>query len=398
VTVARPPEAGLAAAVSATYVAFVGAGFGFASWASRIPQVRDHLHLNPATLGLVLLSLAAGSLVALPLSGPFVSRFGSRRVLISMALLMGAALLVVSAGYVAGLAVLVVGLFFFGVAAGTWDVAMNVHGAVVERLMGRSVMPRFHAGFSLGTVAGALVGAAMVGLGVPVTLHLAVVAVVVGVFVAARGRRFVDDLPGGRGAEDTADRRPPFASWLEPRTLLIGVFVFAFAFAEGTGNDWISVAMIDSYGTRAAVGTLGFAAFLTAMTVGRWFGPRILDRWGRVRVVRTLCVVALVGLVVFVVGRAATPIGFVGVTLWGLGTSLGFPVGMSAGADDPRTAPARVSVISSIGYFAFLAGPPFIGFLGNRVGVLTALSAVALVLALAAAVAGEVRPLRVPTD
>jgi len=88
----------------------------------------------------------------------------------------------------------------------------------------------------------------------------------------------------------------------------------------------------------------------------------------------------------------------VGVTLWGLGTSLGFPVGMSAGADDPRTAPARVSVISSIGYFAFLAGPPFIGFLGNRVGVLTALSAVALVLALAAAVAGEVRPLRVPTD
>ena len=170
------------------------------------------------------------------------------------------------------------------------------------------------------------------------------------------------------------------------------MFVFAFAFAEGTGNDWIAVSLIDGYQASAAAGTVGFAVFLTAMTAGRWFGPNLLDRYGRVTVVRTLAVVATGGLLVFIFSPS-TPLAFVGIALWGAGTSLGFPVGMSAAADDPAAAAGRVSVVASLGYCAFLAGPPLIGFLGEHASVLKALTVVAGLLAVAALVAAALRPL-----
>lgn len=185
-----------------------------------------------------------------------------------------------------------------------------------------------------------------------------------------------------------------FAAWTERRTLLIGIFTLAFAFAEGTANDWISVAVIDGYDAPAAIGTLGFAVFLSAMTAGRWFGPALLDRYGRVPVVRALTLLAVAGLLLFVFG-GVTPVAFVGAVLWGAGVSLGFPVGMSAGADDPARAASRVSVIASIGYCAFLAGPPLVGFLGQQFTVLRALTSVAVLLALAALIAGNTRPLSV---
>jgi predicted MFS family arabinose efflux permease len=129
------------------------------------------------------------------------------------------------------------------------------------------------------------------------------------------------------------------------------------------------------------------------MTTGRWFGPRFLDRYGRVPVVRVLALCGLVGLGLFVFGRNPV-MAFAGVLLWGLGASLGFPVGMSAAADDPARAAARVSVVASIGYCAFLAGPPLIGFLGDHLTVRTALLAVTSLLIMAIAVADAIRPLR----
>jgi MFS family permease len=173
---------------------------------------------------------------------------------------------------------------------------------------------------------------------------------------------------------------------------MVGVFVLAFAFAEGTGIDWIGVALIDDYKAPATVGTLAFALFLAAMTAGRWFGPGLLDRYGRVPVVRVLAAVSLVGLGMFVFGWS-TPIAFVGALFWGLGASLGFPVGMSAAADDPARAAARVSVVASIGYCAFLGGPPLIGFLGDHITVQKGLIAVAVLLGVALLVAGNIRPL-----
>lgn len=390
------PVARVRAATRATYVAFVGSGFAFASWASRIPQVRDRLRLGPSELGLVLLAVAVGSILALPLSGPVVGRFGSRRTVAAMAGLLGVGLATVAVGYRFGAPPVVAGLFLLGFANGAWDVAMNVQGAVVERHLRRSTMPRFHAGYSLGTVGGALVGAGTVALRVPVTAHLAVVAVLVAATVSLGVRRFVPDRDDGRGDRHAGGSAPgAWAAWREPRTLLIGVSVLAFAFAEGVGNDWIGVALIDGYGAPAAVGTVAFAVFLAGMTTVRWCGPALLDRYGRVRVVRALAGVGVVGVGLFVLGPG-TPVAFAGALLWGAGVSLGFPVGMSAGADDPARSAARVSVVASIGYCAFLAGPPLIGFLADRLAVRRALTVVAALLAVATLVASANRPPAAP--
>jgi MFS family permease len=380
-------------AARATFIAFAVCGFAFASWAARIPQVRENFHLQPSALGLLLLTIAGGSMISLPLAGHVVAQVGARRTVTAVAVLFAVGLAAVAIGYAVGLALMVTGLFVLGFAIGPWDVALNVEGAAVERRLGRSVLPRLHAGWSFGTVAGALLGVVMVALQVPVTAHLAIVAVLVALAVPLEARRFIsapsatietqnNDRRAGTGASPANGRRGALAAWSEPRTLAIGLFVLAFAFAEGTGNDWISVASIEGHHVSAAVGTLAFATFLAAMTTGRWFSPALLDRYGRVRVMRSLALTAIVGVLLFVFGPAL-PVAFAGVLLWGAGTSAGFPVGMSAGADDPDLAPGRVSVIASIGYCAFLAGPPFIGFLGDHLTVLRAVTAVAVLLALA---------------
>jgi MFS family permease len=397
---APPSQSRVRAATRATYLAFIAAGVAFASWASRIPQVRDALALTPASLGLVLLASAVGSLIALPLSGPVITRIGSRRTIMVMAILTAISLAGIAVGYDYGRLAVVIALFFLGIGYGSWDVAMNVQGATVERLLRRAIMSRFHAGFSVGTVAGALAGTAMVAFEVPVTIHLLVIAVALGIAVPIGVRAFVPDTAA---TEDTANAavapktpdapKSALSAWRERRTILIGIFVLAFAFAEGTGNDWIAIALIDGYGATAAIGTLGFAVFLAAMTAGRWFGPAWLDKYGRVTVNRVLTCASQVGLALFIFGQSLA-LAFVGAALWGIGISLGFPVGMSAGADEPAMSAARVSVIASIGYCAFLAGPPLIGFIGEQFTVLKAMIVVAIVLGLALLVAGNLRPPR----
>jgi predicted MFS family arabinose efflux permease len=369
----------LRASTRAVYVVFTFLGVAMASFAARIPQIRDELELSPSRLGLVLLAIAVGSITSLPLAGHIVGRFGSRRTVGVMAVLLGVALAAVAVGYQFGVVPVIIGLYLYGFATGAWDVAMNVQGALVERRIERSIMPRFHAGYSVGTVAGALIGAGAVAVGLSVTAHVTIACVLVTVAVVTAVRGFLPDEEPSSPSGPESGLGSSLASWREPRTLLIGVFVLAFAFTEGAGIDWISVAMIDDYGTSAAVGTLAFAVFLAAMTIGRWYGPALLDRYGRVPVLRVLAMTALVGLVLFVFG-AATPLAFAGALLWGLGASLGFPVGMSAAADEPAKASARVSVVASIGYCAFLGGPPLIGLLGDHVTVLRGLLAVAVLL------------------
>jgi predicted MFS family arabinose efflux permease len=306
-----------------------------------------------------------------------------------MAALLSAGLAVVAIGH-RHVGAVGAGLFLLGFGNGAWDVAMNVEGAAVEQRLGRSIMSRFHAGFSIGTVAGALIGAAAVAAQVPVTPHLLAVAAVVVAVVPVSVRDF---LPHAAAAPEPHGRRShPLQAWTEPRTLLIGLCVLAAAFTEGTGNDWLGVAVIDGYHSSAAVGPLTLAVFLAAMTTGRWFGSGLLDHYGRVPVLRGCVIAALVGLMLVVFG-GVLPLAMLGAVLWGLGASLGFPVGMSAAADDPRRSAARVSVVASIGYLAFLAGPPLIGLLGNHVGVLHSLTLAAGVLAIGLAASGACRPL-----
>jgi MFS family permease len=169
------------------------------------------------------------------------------------------------------------------------------------------------------------------------------------------------------------------AAWREPRTLLVGLLVLVMGFTEGTANDWLAVAFVDGHGVGEAAGAAAFGVFVVAMTLGRTVGTAALDAWGRVPVLFGTIVLAAAGAVLAVLaGSWLLALG--GVALWGLGASLGFPVGMSAAADDEHLAPARVSVVAVIGYTAFLAGPPLVGLLGDRVGVLPALLVVPVVL------------------
>jgi fucose permease len=386
-----PAGADLRRATLAVYAVFFGAGFTFASWASRIPQVRDGLHLSPGSLGLLLLSIAAGSVMALPLAGIVVARLGAARTIFVMALLTAVGLSIAAIGYRFGVAPVVVGLFLLGAGNGTWDVAMNVEGAFVEQQLGRSIMPRFHAGFSIGTVTGALLGAGMVVLGVSVTVHLLIVAVLVACTVPLAVRGFLAVTASSQ--ERHASRGHPLAAWKEPRTLLLGLLVFCMAFMEGTGNDWLGVAVIDGYDASPAVGSLTLGIFLGAMTTGRWFGPALLDRFGRVASVRASGLLACTGLLL-VVFVGTLPLAMAGALLWGLGSALGFPVGMSAAADYSALAAGRLSVVTSIGYMAFLAGPPLVGLLGNHVGTLRSLLAVAGLASVAVLVSGILHPPR----
>ena len=162
------------------------------------------------------------------------------------------------------------GLFVHGVGIGVWDVAMNVEAAEVERRMRRTVMPRFHAGWSAGSLAGAGLGVVVIALGTPMLAHLLLVTVVVGVVAVLGARGFLPAEP--EHADGRSPRGP--SAWRDPRTLAIGLMVLCFAMVEGTANDWLALGLIDGYGVAHWVGVAGFATFVVAMTAGRLYGPR----------------------------------------------------------------------------------------------------------------------------
>ena len=375
----------LRAARNAVGLTFFLNGLVFASWVSRIPEVRSSFELTNGQLGLVLLAIALGSVLALPTAGALINRWGTVRVVRAAAAAATLGMLTAALGLGHVLAMTIVGLVVYGVGIGVWDVAMNVEGAEVERGLRRTIMPRFHAGFSGGTVAGALLGALLVELAVPAVVHLAAVVVLSLALVWRSSPAFLPVV------ETHAEHRTSAArAWLEPRTLLIGVMVLALAMTEGTANDWLAVALVDGHDVSHAVGVAGFAVFVIAMTAGRIAGTGLIDRFGRVTVLWGTMALAGAGVLLIVLADHPAVV-VTGIVLWGVGASLGFPVGMSAAADDPVRAASRVSVVSTIGYAAFLAGPPLLGFVGDEVGTLKALLVVAVLLMPAALVVPAAR-------
>jgi MFS family permease len=387
----------------AVFTAFAVNGAAFAAFASRVPDLKHSLDLTTGQLGLTLLAASLGSVLGLPLSGLLVHRFGAARTLLGAAIVQAIGLAGVGVGVSTAdsRAVVMAGLVLVGMGTGVFDVGMNLEGATVERLQGRSVMPHFHAMFSGGTVVSALIGALLSWLQVPVLAHLAGMAALLLVVTPWFLRAFLPRTFEAAEESQAPDLEAPReraglgAAWRERRTLLIGVVVLAAAFTEGTANDWVAVALSDGYGLPRWAGVLGFAVFLTAMTAGRVFGTRLLDARGRLPVLRVLFVSAVIGCVLVVFGGPA--LAFVGAVIWGIGASLGFPVGMSAAADDPTRAAARMSVVSTIGYTAFLAGPPLLGFLGDHVGVLRSLLVVGAMAAVALLALPAVRESRAGT-
>ncbi|MBT2552450.1 sugar MFS transporter [Arthrobacter sp. ISL-5] len=393
---------------NAVVVAYGASGIAFASWVSRLPAIRDGLNLTPGTIGLLLLCMTAGSFLSVSASGLIVLRLGSKRTIRTGSVMVGIGLVLAGFGtsvLVSPLAV-AAGLAVIGLGTASWNTASNVEGAAVERAVGRHIMPRLHGSFSLGTVAGAGLGAWAAGAGVPVFWHLAAAGVVVAVSVTTAAGWFRADvtpvvsratyrpdnfedpstgpLPIIRAGAETGgppldNKRKIAQAWRDKRTLLLGVMVLGLALAEGAAGDWVALALADGHHQSDAAGAAGYGIFVTFMTIGRFAGTVVLDRFGRVPVMRWCSALAVAGLALFVF--APVPwLAYAALAVWGLGASLGFPVGMSAAADDPAKAAARVSVVSTIGYGAFLCGPPLLGLLAEHVGILHSLLAVMAVL------------------
>jgi predicted MFS family arabinose efflux permease len=389
---------------------FLLQGIAFASWVTRTPGIRDSLAASTAQMGLVIFGLSVGSMVGVLVSPHAVARFGGRPSVQAGCLAMVAGLFVVGLGSTVSLAVLVaVGLGMYGFGMGLTEIALNVEGATVEQRAERSVLPVLHGCFSAGTFLGALIGIALNAARTPVIAHLWVVAALFAA-VAAWVIRWIPagtgrELPGpgagaGTGPADSAGTGPADSPRIgpaerlrigrEPRVLLLGLIVLGMAFAEGAANDWLPLITVDGYGLDAVVGSLVFAFFAASMAVGRIAGGFFLDRFGRVPVMRASAAIAAVGILLVVFGPSMA-VGGVGVVLWGLGASLGFPVCISAAGDEPRGAAARVSAVATTGYVAFLVGPPLLGLLGEDFGLRRAMLVVLVLVVLAGGVASAVR-------
>lgn len=387
----------------AVFVVFALNGFHFANFAARVPTVRDGLGLTPQQMGWLLLVGSMGSLVALPLSGLIVQRLGARTTVRAFAVVNVVGLLLAGTMVDAGAAFLVAASFFvFCVGTSVWDSAMNLEGTVVERRRGTTILPRLHAGFSLGTVAGAGTGALAAWAELTLVVHFLIVLVpsIVTIMMITRGflpLEGADDAAPGSAREVHRGRVGSAArAWTEPRTLLLGLVVLAAAITEGAANDWMALAVVDGFEVSNAVGAVFFGVFVAAMTLARFAGGALLDRFGRVVVLRISAGLAVAGLALFALPPSLA-ITALGAVLWGFGAAVGFPVGISAAADDPLHAATRVPVVATIGYSAFLVGPPVLGFLADLVGYRTALLAIAIPAVVSLLVAGVARPVERPS-
>ena len=366
----------------ALFLLFFLPGIALSSWVTRTPDVRDQLGLSTGQMGLVLFGLSVGSMIGILCSGRFVSRFGTRPVIALGTLLIIVGTAVIGAGSAVPSAPLVTaGLCLFGAGMGGGEVAVNVDGADVERITGTAVLPTLHGCFSLGTVIGGSAGMAATAADVPVSWHLAVVALVAtGILVRAMravpvgiGISAAPSTPvSGPGPGPGPAQRPRPQVWKDRKLLLIGAIVLAMALAEGAANDWLPLLMVDGHGLDAATGSLVYVGFAAAMTLGRFSGTYFLGRFGRAAVVRASAVSGAVGLLLVIFSDNAV-VAATAVLFWGLGASLGFPVALSAAGDSGPDQTARVSLVAIIGYVAFLVGPPALGFLGDHYGLRSAM-------------------------
>ncbi|BDV29391.1 MFS transporter [Microbacterium terricola] len=382
---------------TAIFTIFAVVGLGFASWASRLPAVKKELGTDDFGIGVLLFISGAAAIVGLTLANIIVVRWGARRGMIATLLSFGGGVIVIGFGVeiTHSYALTAVGLAFLGLGMSATDVMMNVEAAAVEQSFGRTLMPLFHAFFSIGTVVGAGVGIAMSAWNVGVAAHLwAAAALVLGA-----GLLSIAWVPTRESVGDEApdaSRRDRFkaalAVWRDPRTWAIGAIMLGMAFAEGSANDWLTIAVVDGHGETEAMGAVALTVFSVAMTVFRILGGPLVDRIGRVWTLRILSVAAGVGLIMFILAPSL-PIAFVGVALWGAGASLGFPLGMSAAADDPAKAAASVSAAATIGYVAFLCGPPVLGWISQQIGILSTLWIIVALIAMSGLASGAAKPI-----
>jgi MFS family permease len=353
-------------------------GVVLASWVAHIPEAKARHGISDGGLGIVLLSMAGGAVLALPLAGWLVGRFGSRPITCAAALALCLALpLPVLSPSVALLAL---SLALLGVCNGMLDVSMNAQAVLVEARYPRPIMSSLHGLWSVGCVAGAGVASVAMAVGAAATSHVLAITVVCAGAAAVALRGLLPSAPPGR---DTA---PVFVK--PPAALLgLGLLTFCGLLAEGAMGDWSAVYLHDGLGTTPAVAATGFAAFALLMAAGRFGGDRLASALGPRALLRASGAVAAAGLAGALV-LASPPAAVIGFGLVGLGIGNVVPVVFSAaGRVAGFPAGTALAAVATTGYTGYLAGPPLIGLAAKLIGLPVALGLVGLACTLIAVTA-----------
>lgn len=375
-----PPSAALRRARTAVAGCFFVNAVLYANLVPRFPEVKADLGLSNAALGAALAALPLGALLAGLSSAPLIRRLGSARVASGGLTLLAAA--VWAAAAAPNWAALAGALLLAGALDAIVDVAQNAHGLRVQRGYGRSILNAFHGLWSIGAVSGGLLGSTAAGLGVPLPLHLGVVALVFGV-PALLGPRVL--LPGS----DHADRAGPAAAadGSAHRTVrrsgllalaALGALAAAGAFVEDAGGSWSALYLRDELGAGPATAGLGFVALSAAMTVGRLTGDRVVDRFGQRRVARAGGALAAAGMGL-ALGLPSIPTTLLGFALAGLGVATLVPAVYSAADELPGLRRGLgLAVVNWLLRIGFLLSPLLIGVLADALSLRVALLTVVL--------------------
>lgn len=361
-----------------TRIAFFIAGFGIAAWAPLVPYAKARAGLDEATLGLLLLCLGAGSILAMPISGMLATRYGCRRVFSAGTLLLCLALPLLAT--VSSVPLLIATLFLFGAGLGAVDSTVNLQAVIVERASGRTMMSGFHGLFSVGGIAGAAGVSALLALGLTPLWSIVVVVVLI---LAALIKAAPHLLPYGSESSGPAFAVPHGV------VLFIGVLCFVVFLAEGSMLDWSAVFLTADKQIDEAYAGLGYAAFALTMTAGRLLGDTIVSRLGAHRVIVLGGLFAAAGLVLATLA-ASWQIALVGYGLVGIGCSNIVPVLYTAvGKQTLMPMSITVPAITTLGYAGILAGPAAIGFIAHASSLSTAFLLIAALL-VAVAISGRI--------
>ncbi|WP_062294051.1 MFS transporter [Demequina phytophila] len=376
-------------------VFFAGMGLMLGTYVSRVPSVRDALGVTPAGLAALFIVGSLGGLMAFSLLGGLVARFGSLR------LVRVASVGIVLAFWAMGLAAhlgtwigFALALFFALGSFETLNALSNAEAATVERHVGRSILSQFHAVFSLALLAGVGIGALYSFADVAVPVHYAVNVTVVGAAYLVLSR--VAILDGARPDVDSVERRDGLFVTLkvaarERRTLALGFILFcAFTVEMGAAN-WVPLGIVDDFGRTEALAAAFYAFLVVAQSIARLMGTRVVDRWGRVTVLRACGSLVTVGALIF----AFTPTFWavpVAMLVWGAGVSMGYPLAISAAADERSHATARVAAVAAFGTIAGLTMPQVIGLIAEQVPLRQALLVSVVAAGAMVALASAARP------
>ena len=361
-----------------TRIAFFIAGFGIAAWAPLVPYAKARAQLNEGTLGLLLLCLGVGSIIAMPVAGALASRFGCRRVLTGGTIMICLALPMLAT--VSSIPLLMAGLFLFGAGLGTVDSTVNLQAVIVERASGKTMMSGFHGLFSLGGIVGAAGVSGLLGLGLSPLQATLVVIVIVAVALLKAGPHL---LPYGSESSGPAFAVPHGV------VLFIGCLCFIVFLAEGAVLDWSAVFLSAERGLDEAYAGLGYAAFALTMTAGRLTGDAIVRRLGATRVIVIGGSLATAGMLLATL-FPAWETALLGYALVGAGCSNIVPVLYTA-VGKQKVMPEHVAVpaITTLGYAGILAGPAMIGFIAHGSSLSIAFVLVAMLLA-GVAISGKI--------